>query len=106
MVCNSQNKFNEAEFHLHEALKLSKKLKRGIATLSIYETLSNLYAKIKDYQKALQYKTLQLDLKDSIFNSDKEKVVADLEAQYQNQKGLQVIQSQKLELAQSKNKTL
>jgi signal transduction histidine kinase/DNA-binding response OmpR family regulator len=106
MVCSSQNKLEEASFHLNEALKISKKLKRDIATLAIYESLSNLNAKKKNYEKAFQFRTLQLELNDSIFNSEKEKVVANLEAQYQNEKGKQIIQAQKLELEQSRNRNL
>lgn len=106
MVCSEQDKFDEAQHYLEKALILSKKLKREIATLSIYESLSNLYAKKSNYKLAFDYRTLQFDLKDSIFNSDKEKVVANLEAQYQNEKGKQVIQAQKLELEKSRNKTL
>lgn len=106
MVCNLQNKLNEAEYHLFEALKISKKFRRDIASISIYESLGNLYVKKQDFKKAYEYRSLQLDLKDSIFKSDKEKVVADLEAQYQNEKGKQIIQAQKLELEKSRNKTL
>lgn len=106
MICSSLNKFNEAEYYLSEALLWSKKLNRDIATISIYESLSNLYAKMKDYKKALEYKNLQLALKDSVFNADKEKVVANLEMQYQNEKGKQLIQSQKLEIEKTRNKGL
>lgn len=106
MVCSLQNKISEAEYHLKEALRISLKFKRDIATISIYETLSNLYAKKQDYKQAFSFRTLQLQLKDSIFKTDKEKIVADLEEQYQNEKGKQIIQTQKLELAKSRNKTL
>jgi two-component system sensor histidine kinase ChiS len=106
MVCNEQNKLDEAAYHLFEALKLSIKIKRDIVRLTVYEALSTNYEKKKDFEKALTYKNCVLDLKDSIFKSDKEAEIAKLEAQYQNEKGKQIIQSQNLEIEKQRNRSL
>jgi signal transduction histidine kinase/CheY-like chemotaxis protein/AraC-like DNA-binding protein len=105
-ICSKQKKYDDAEYHLNEALKISKKLKRDIATISIYESFSLLYERKNDFKKAYDYKLLQTALKDSIFKQDKEKIVADLETQYESEKAKQLIQTQKLELAKSRNKLL
>ncbi|HRG59199.1 MAG TPA: response regulator [Bacteroidia bacterium] len=106
LVCRLQSKFEEAEFHLRQALKISLKLNRAIATVAIYESLSNLFEQKNDFKNAFIFRTKQVELRDSIFKSDKEKVVADIEAQYQNEKGKQIIQAQKLALEQNRNKML
>ena len=42
------------------------------------------------YKKAYSFKTLQYNLNDSIFTDDKEKVIAELEEQYQSEKNKEV----------------
>jgi signal transduction histidine kinase/CheY-like chemotaxis protein/Flp pilus assembly protein TadD len=106
IVCNEQNKLDDAAYHLNQALKLCIKLKRDIVRLTVYEAMSTNFRKKKNFESALEFKEKVIELKDSIFKSDKEAEIAKLEAQYQNEKGKQIIQAQKLELEKHRNNIL
>ena len=100
-----ENQFDKAEANLQKALSLSTFLRRTTERTSIYENFSLLYEKKKDYAKSLYYKNLQYGLKDSIYNTEREKLVHDLESQSQIEKRDLTIKTQELFIEKEKSKT-
>ncbi len=92
----------DAETNLLHALNLSGKLSRHAERSAIYNSLSGLYEQKNEPVKALEYKKKYIELKDSIFNKEKEGLIRDIEGKYEaGQKDLQ-IKSQELELQKEK----
>jgi signal transduction histidine kinase len=54
--------------------------------LNVFYGFSNLYEKLGDYSLALKYKNEYLVLKDSIFNTEKERQIAEINAKYESDK--------------------
>lgn len=100
-----KNQFDKADINLQKALGLSTFLKRTTERTSIYENFSLLYEKKKDYAKSLYYKNMQYGLKDSIYNTEREKLVHDLESQSQIEKRDLTIKTQELFIEKEKSKT-
>ncbi len=101
-----KNKLEDGEAYLLKALKLSVRLQSNVSRISNYSLLSDLYQQKGDFKKALAFKIYQLNLKDSVFKTDKEAIVAKMEAKYQSGKSKELIQEQQLQLEQAHNKTL
>lgn len=69
-----------------------------VFSVAIFTTLSEVYEAIHDYKSAFKYKNLQMVYKDSIFRSEKQKAIEELEFKFQTAKSQQQIQQQKEEL--------
>src|SRR3989344_3072590 len=95
--------FPNAFRNLDKSLELSKTLHRDAMTLGIYRTLSEIYAKTGDHKKALQYKELQLEISNSIFETDKQKAIEELGVKYETSQKEKRIQEQEIKLQRSKN---
>jgi len=101
-ILAAKGKFAEAEKNLLQALMISEKMARPAERSMIYNSLSGLYEQMKDPLKALEYKKKYIALKDSIFNTEKEGLIRDIEGKYEaGQKDLQ-IKSQELQLQKEK----
>ncbi len=99
----AQQDYPNAFRNLNKSLEISKSLHRDAMTLGIYRTLSEIYAKTGDYKKALLYKELQLEISNSIFESDKQKAIEELGVKYETAQKEKRIQEQEIKLQRSKN---
>ena len=82
-----------------------KELEVKIDLIDVYEYYSLVYSRNKDYKRALKYKTLQAELKDTIKNEANIKISQEMEAKYQVQQkedSIKIQQSQ-LIIAQKEN---
>lgn len=98
-----QQDFTNALINLNKSLNLSKSLHRDAMTLGIYRTLSELYVRKGDYKEALRYKELQLEISNSIFKTDKQKAIAELDVKYETSQKEKQIQEQEVKIQQAKN---
>ncbi len=85
-VTCEQGKYKEA-LSLHDTA-LSLSIKHGYKSLqkSALSNISDIYRRMGNYREAYEYQTLFYNLKDSIFNMDKEKLIADLTLKYEKEK--------------------
>ena len=77
------NQLNKAEQVLKMAINKATSYKYTDEMLKIYEDLSKLYEKKKQYQQALNYKKQHNQLKDSLYNFNKTKEFTSLDLKYQ-----------------------
>ena len=68
------------------ALKTALALHTGETTKTAYHILYEDYLGLKDFQRALAFRNLEIDLNDSLFNLDKEKEVKTLQSDYELEK--------------------
>jgi two-component system, sensor histidine kinase ChiS len=94
-VYNDQKNYSKALPHLQKALQLSRSIRRNSLILGIYRTLTEVYEGAGDTKNALKYRTMQLNLRDSIFKEEKELSIAQMETRYQTAKKDEQIQRQK-----------
>jgi len=99
-----KNKFDLAELNLLKALSIINKLNRGLEKINVYHILSSLYEKKKEFELALNYKNLEFSLHDSLFNTEKQQVIEELETKYQTEKKDLQIKQQELIIEKETNK--
>jgi len=73
----------QAEPYLHEALKISLQLESLPALEKCYNGLASLYELKKDYPKALDYYKKGNALTDSLYNSDRSRLLLEMQTKYQ-----------------------
>lgn len=86
--------FDSAIHYYTLAVKQGKQ--NTIYLYGLYHNLAYSYAKVDNYKSAYVYQSKYMSLKDSMFNQEKNKQIAEMEAKYQNEKILR----EKNELAQ------
>ncbi|MCC5923545.1 MAG: response regulator [Crocinitomicaceae bacterium] len=96
------NNNKEAIENLNKAKVYALKSDNIVFVTEVYKTLSEVHEKAGDYKNAFLYKSLQMQYKDSIFKSDKQKAVEELEFKFQNTKKQQQIQLQQQEIQEAK----
>jgi signal transduction histidine kinase/DNA-binding response OmpR family regulator len=87
----SKGNYEKAESSLKESLQLLKKSGNRSTLQALYGTYSDLYEKQKDYKRALEYFRKKTQVKDSIFNEQSIRQMAEIESTYQAQKKEQEI---------------
>ncbi|OFX42046.1 MAG: hypothetical protein A2046_14155 [Bacteroidetes bacterium GWA2_30_7] len=92
--------FEKAEEFLKKAETYSKEIGSKNYLRYAYRYLSNLYYKKKDYKSSLEYYNQSVLLKDSIFNEEKSKQMAEMQTQFETEKKQKQIEIQKLKLDQ------
>jgi two-component system, sensor histidine kinase ChiS len=97
-----QKKYPKSIEYLKLAEKYSLKSENKTFRVEIFNTLSSVYKEINDFKNAYFYKNLQLAYKDSIFQTDKQKAIEELELKFQTAKTQQQIEIQKRELQETK----
>ncbi|MFI5203321.1 MAG: tetratricopeptide repeat protein [Flavobacteriales bacterium] len=103
-VYKDMGKHQRAIFHLQKALQLSRSIRRNSLTLGIYRTLTETYDALGDYNQALRYQTMQLNLRDSIFQEEKQLSVEQMETRYRAAKKDEQIQRQQARMQHDKAK--
>jgi tetratricopeptide (TPR) repeat protein len=101
-VEKERKNYKNAIFHLTESIKILKEIKLAPNQLSSYLNLSEVYERLGDYKTSLEHFKTYNFFKDSIFQIDKEKQYAVLEAKFQNEKKAQQIKQQETEIAKQK----
>jgi signal transduction histidine kinase/DNA-binding response OmpR family regulator/Tfp pilus assembly protein PilF len=76
--------FNKAEKLLDQLIQLSTESKNSSFLKEAYFLLSELYAVKKQYSKAFENQTNYLFLKDSLFNEEKSKQIAEMETRFES----------------------
>jgi len=85
-IYTAEGKYDSAIYYATEVIKLSKETGMSYQQLQSSKTLAKLYEITRQPSKAVGlYKTIIL-LKDSIFNTEKDKNISNLEAKYQVEK--------------------
>ncbi len=85
-VANQRGHHIEAIAYYHKALDKALVTKARIKEQDAYYQLAQAYRDLNDYKKADHYHQLYTAVKDSIFNETSTAQVAEMEAQYQNEK--------------------
>lgn len=78
--------FDKSKQALDEALKISKDLGSKDLEHEIYSTYSSLYQAKDDHKNALKYYKQHVALKDSIFDTEKSKQIAEMQTKYETAK--------------------
>lgn len=79
-----QGKFNTALEYIYKALEFSKNNSIILRYEPIYKSLSSIYQSMNNIDSSLYYKNLQIALRDSLDNVEREKKMMELEAKHQN----------------------
>lgn len=101
-VENNRNNYSNAIFHLYESIRILKEQKLLPNQINSYMVLSEVYENMGDLKNALINFKLYKKIQDSVFQIDKEKQAAELEAKFQNEKKAQQIKQQETEIAKQK----
>lgn len=82
----SQGKFDSAIKFLNEGLMLSRKMGALDETRRAYLFLSEAYEKKKDFKKSLEFKSLLIQVKDSLLNEENSQQINELTTKYETEK--------------------
>ncbi len=99
---NDLKQHTKAIQYANQALTIAKETGALELEKSAYSVLANAYKGLNNYRKALEYKDKWIELNDSIFNTEKTKALADMNARYESEKKEQQIKQQQTELKASK----
>ena len=93
---NKQGKTDALEI-AGSALQMAKNIDNPSLISHAYKTLSNIYSFNSNYEEAYRYLVKYKTLQDSLFNSEKERVLTEMEAKFQTEKKdseIQLLKSQ------------
>ena len=117
-IAFTKNNLAEAYFYTNQIQKAKKESLQSLAIAkeigtkeeirNAYLTLSKIYKKENNYQQALASYQNYTAIKDTLFESEKTKAIAELQTQYETAQKEQTIQLQKLKIekVETKNKTI
>jgi PAS domain S-box-containing protein len=95
---------------LSQALKIAMETEYNKQKLGIYSNMSQLYADINDFENAYKYHIRYAEIKDTIFNKKREKLISEMEVKYEaekKQKKIQLLEKDKqLQKAQMKKQRI
>jgi PAS domain S-box-containing protein len=77
---------------LSQALKIAMETEYNKQKLGIYSNMSQLYADINDFENAYKYHIRYAEIKDTIFNKKREKLISEMEVKYEAEKKQKKIQ--------------
>ncbi|MDQ2178959.1 tetratricopeptide repeat-containing sensor histidine kinase [Marinifilum sp. D714] len=80
-----KKEFAKAKESLQEAKELSKTYNINYNKSDLLKAYSYYYSSVNNFEKALEYKELELIHRDSIFNESKQKQIAELETKFKTQ---------------------
>jgi serine phosphatase RsbU (regulator of sigma subunit) len=85
-------RYESAEKNYMEALNISKKIKSKIRVKDMTLSMAKLYEEMANYKKATEYYKLFSDAKDSVFNEQNSKMMAEMNTKYTTEKKEQEIE--------------
>lgn len=91
---NNLKNYSQAISYSLKALKISEEHHLPLTSLYSYIYLTDSYDSLKNTEKAYYYFRLMTQIKDSLFNIEKNKQVTEMEAKYQTEKKQQEIEKQ------------
>lgn len=77
-----RGQYKAAEGYLLKAMPIARNARAMVLTKSIYQTLSDVYQESGDYQKAMDFYQKHQVVKDSIFNQDKNREIAEIQIKH------------------------
>jgi len=86
MIYGLQGNYLQALNAYNKSQEISKEIGSNKELKDAYEGLSHAYAAVSDYKKAYEYRVLLSAVKDSLFNTETNKKVVNLQANYENEK--------------------
>jgi serine phosphatase RsbU (regulator of sigma subunit) len=86
LIYESQKQLDDAIIYIDSALNVAKSESALELMKEYYTTLSSIYHKKNDYISSLQYYTLFSELKDTLVNQDKNKLIVEMSTKYQTEK--------------------
>ena len=84
-VYYDQGKYTKAEDVFLKLLKMYSEAGLKPFMKNIYEALTNLYEKKLDYKQALKYQKLYTSIKDSMFNTESNKQITEMNTKYETE---------------------
>lgn len=110
-ICRKNKNFQKSEELLLQAVKLQKSVNSLPELNMCYESLYQLYSDMGNYKLSLEYKLLQIQIRDSIYNQEKSQQFLELERKFKEldrNKELELIQrDQKIkEIEAKRNETI
>ncbi len=94
-VYSQQGKYEQATIYFDKALQLSRQYRFIKWEVEVYERLKKMWESRGDYKRALHYYQKQISLQDSLLNSEKIRLLTEMETQYRSTKQKQEIDLQK-----------
>ncbi len=91
-IYSEQKQFEKADQVLQEALAMAQTLRNKKVEGRIYKSLREMERQRGNYKAAFDYSMREMSLQDSIFNEEKAKQIAELEASYETSKKEQAIE--------------
>lgn len=91
LAAGKKNEVTQARYYLAVGEKALLKVKPSEDQPRLFHLAAEAAAIIEDYVKAYRYQTLFQYIKDSIYNTEKSQIIAELEAQFENEKKEQQI---------------
>lgn len=78
--------YNEAIQRFHESLEIAQKIDNKYQKMYSLDFLSKTYDSLHNHKKALKFHILYSEVKDSIFNTEKQTAIAEIETKYETEK--------------------
>jgi signal transduction histidine kinase/CheY-like chemotaxis protein/Tfp pilus assembly protein PilF/HPt (histidine-containing phosphotransfer) domain-containing protein len=85
-IANINNDLSQALIHFEQALELTKKTGNREEEKNIYQRLTKIYAKQKNFEKAYGYQQLYVNLNDSLYNLEKSSLITEMSTKYETEK--------------------
>jgi len=107
LLYTATGKYAESESYLKRALAISQEIGSNDEIRVSHECLSSLYKKMGSYKDALEHFQIAVDIKDSLYNKEKDKEIAGKEITYEFEKKeaqAKAEQEKKDALAEANNK--
>ncbi|TAL62474.1 MAG: tetratricopeptide repeat protein, partial [Bacteroidetes bacterium] len=86
VIYSEQSNLTDAIAYLQDGLKLFKKLEVKEGVMSAYLELSRTYAGGNDYKHAYEYHLLYDQIRDSVFNQESSRQMAEMQTKYRTEK--------------------
>lgn len=103
-VLMAQNRYKEAIKILKQGLAISYARTNAVHRSAIYETISQCYERLNQFDNALQYYKVFRYENDSLFNKDKERDLSELRFKYDTQRQENQIKQGRIEVVQKEKR--
>lgn len=102
-IFSAKHQFDSAYIYFQKSISHCKATHDVLLEIENYRNLAEMYGLKKEYGLQIQYLTKYYNIKDSLFNSDKQNQLNQLETDYQLEKKDKLISKKNLEVIKQKN---
>lgn len=102
-IYSAKHQFDSANLYFQKSISQSRDKHDVLLEIENYRNLAEMYGLKKEYGLQIQYLTKYYNIKDSLFNSDKQNQLNQLETDYQLEKKDKLITKKNLEVIKQKN---